>query len=162
MFCFILFRAQDSCRFTSFLEWNWQATSTRTFYHLNAHCVSCTSLQNVLCNSCQRSIVCSSFSKRLTCCRWLHFWFASAKVRSFYIPTKCFMKFFWRNFWGFCVKRWYTRSYALESFLKFFREDGGKCGKLGKTKNFCWNGRKGIGGIFAFYAVEHILRERRW
>ena len=41
--------------------------------------------------------------------------------------TKCFAKFFWRNFWRFCVRCWFSRFFALKVFSKFFsgnREHG--------------------------------------
>ena len=41
--------------------------------------------------------------------------------------TKCFAKFFWRKFWRFRVRRWFSMFFALKVFSKFFsgnREHG--------------------------------------
>ena len=41
--------------------------------------------------------------------------------------TKCFLKFFWRKFWRFLVRCWFSMFFALKVFSKFFsgnREHG--------------------------------------
>ena len=96
----------------------------------------------------------------MRCCR-PHFWFASAKVRTFGTHTKFLAKKFWRNFSGISLKtgvtRWMPARCGVQKKSRNFALSGGGhdrlCPLVGKSADLP-AGRRA--GKFARYALADV------